>query len=231
MHERILRDVQARILSGTWAPGFRIPFETDMAREYGCSRMTVNKALTQLTRAGLLVRNRKAGTFVRAPQSVSAALEITNIRDEVEQGGNRYSYQLLSDEAQAEQPQFLAYLGPDAFRNTRKITCLHFSDDTPFCHEERLISKDAVPEVAEVSFEIEPPSAWLFKTVPWNAAEHQISACGAPAQVATHLAIAPGTACLVIERITQNDTGHVTWARLTYPGEKHRLIASFSPAG
>ena len=60
LHERILNDVREKIVSGTWPPGFRIPFETDMAKDYGCSRMTVNKALTQLARYGLLERARKS---------------------------------------------------------------------------------------------------------------------------------------------------------------------------
>ena len=231
LHLRILNDVQGKIVSGVWAPGFRIPFETDMAREYGCSRMTVNKALTQLTRAGLLERSRKSGTFVKAPRSLSAALEITNIRDEVEKAGRKYSYQLLSDSSAESQPVFLNHLGATAFCNIRKIKCLHFADDKPFCIEERIISKTAVPEVESASFEHEAPGAWLFQTVPWNAAEHQIFASAANEDTARLLKTPLGSACLVIERITQNEKGYVTWARLSYPGDQHRLFAKFTPAG
>ena len=231
LHLRILNDVQGKIVSGVWAPGFRIPFETDMAKDYGCSRMTVNKALTQLTRAGLLERSRKSGTFVKAPQSLSAALEITNIRDEVEKAGRKYSYQLLSDSSDDRQPAFLNHLGAAAFCNIRKIKCLHFADDKPFCIEERIISKTAVPEVVSASFEQEAPGTWLFKTVPWNAAEHQIFASAAKGDVASLLKIPQGSACLVVERITQNEKGYVTWARLSYPGDQHRLFAKFTPAG
>lgn len=231
LHHRILHDVESKIVSGAWAPGFRIPFETDMAKEYGCSRMTVNKVLTQLTRAGLLERNRKSGTFVKTPQSLSAALKITNIRDEVEKAGKKYSYQLLSDNPSARRPGFLNYLGASAFCNIRKVKCLHFADGTPFCFEERIICRNAVPEVEAASFEQEAPGAWLFKTVPWNSAEHQISACAATGKVAEVLDISPGTACLMVERITQNAKGYVTWARLSYPGEQHRLFANFTPSG
>ena len=51
-------------MSGEWAPGHRIPFEHELATEYGCSRMTVNKALSQLARAGLIERRRRSGSFV-----------------------------------------------------------------------------------------------------------------------------------------------------------------------
>lgn len=230
LHLRILNDVRDNIISGEWAPGFRIPFEVDMAKQYGCSRMTVNKALIQLTRAGLLVRNRKSGTYVNAPQSLSAALEITNIRNEVEKAGKQYSYCLLSDYTGEMKPDHLKRLGEKAFNNIRQITCLHFADAKPFCYEERIINIDAVPEVNDTSFENEAPGVWLIRTVPWNAAEHQISACGVTGDTAKALEVKSGTPCLVIERITQHEKGYVTWARLSYPGDQHRLIANFTPA-
>lgn len=52
--------------------------------------MTVNKVLTQLARAGLVERRRKAGTFVMRQQSRSAVLEIHDIRMEVAALGQPY---------------------------------------------------------------------------------------------------------------------------------------------
>lgn len=229
LHLRILNEVQENIVSGKWPPGFRIPFETDMAREYGCSRMTVNKVLTQLTKFGLLVRNRKSGTFVKAPQSLSAALQITNIRTEVEAAGKRYSYQLLDDVVRDQKAEDTSRLGPGRDRKIREITCLHSADDKPFCFEERIINMQAVPEIRKVRFDQDPPGKWLLRKVPWNTAEHQISACSASPELAGALSIDEGDACLVMERITQNEKGHVTWARLSYPGDQHRLFATFTP--
>ena len=52
LHRRIRSDIAERILSGEWSPGFRIPFEHELMEEYGCSRMTVNKALAPLAERG-----------------------------------------------------------------------------------------------------------------------------------------------------------------------------------
>lgn len=229
MHGRILNDVREKIVSGHWPPGYRIPFEADLAKQYGCSRMTVNKALTQLTRSGFLVRNRKSGTYVKAPQSLSAALEITNIQNEVEAAGKRYGYRLLSDHRRAATHADRDRMAEGSLRNVREIACLHEADGKPFCFEERLINKDAVPEVEEADFATTAPGPWLLQTVPWNSAEHQIVARAATPHVAETLAIEPGTACLEIQRKTKNEKGRVTWARMTYPGDEHRLVASFSP--
>jgi GntR family histidine utilization transcriptional repressor len=45
--------------------------------------MTVNKALTQLAKAGLIERRKKSGSFVTQPQAQSAVLEIHDIEAEV----------------------------------------------------------------------------------------------------------------------------------------------------
>ena len=50
LHQRIRDDIEARIMSGDWPPGHRIPFEHELMAEYGCSRMTVNKVLSTLAR-------------------------------------------------------------------------------------------------------------------------------------------------------------------------------------
>lgn len=231
LHLQILNVVQDNIVSGKWPPGFRIPFETDMAEEYGCSRMTVNKALTQLTQSGFLIRNRKSGTFVKAPQSLSAVLEITNIRSEVTSTGKQYSYTLLSDVVRDVEQQDHSHFASDTIKKIREVKCLHAANGKPFCFEERIINLNAVPEIKTVSFETEAPGQWLLQRVPWNSAEHQIIATAAPSHTANALGIKTGDACLVVERTTKNKRGYVTWARLSYPGDQHRLFATFTPTG
>ncbi len=83
LHQKILADIEGKIISGEWSPGHRIPFEVDLARDYGCSRMTVNKVLTQLAARGLIERKRKSGSTVRHPTAQSAVLEIRDIASEV----------------------------------------------------------------------------------------------------------------------------------------------------
>ena len=81
LHERIRGDLEGKILSGAWPPGHRIPTEQELRTEYGCSRMTVNKVMTQLANAGLVLRRRKTGSIVMPQQSQNAVLEIKDIKD------------------------------------------------------------------------------------------------------------------------------------------------------
>lgn len=223
-------DIQSHIVSGRWAPGFRIPFETDLAAQYGCSRMTANKVLTQLSRAGLLERKRKLGTFVKAPQAQSAVLEIHDIEREIKTLGLNYQFRLFDRDIHGATDADMSRLSLESPGPVLELSCIHLASERPFCLEERLINLEAVPEAEKMDFSTEPPGGWLLKQVPWIEAEHTISSVSAERDEAHHLAIDEGAPCLVVERRTRNNERNVTWARLTYPGQQHKLVAKFTPS-
>ena len=229
LHARIVADVEAAILSGSWPPGHRLPTETELAAQYGCSRMTVNKAMTRLTAAGLIERRRKSGTHVRVPQAQSAVLEISDIREEVLGLGMAYRYVLLKVRRRKGNAQDRRLLGAPGVGPILALDCLHFAGARPFCREERLIDLVTVPTASEEAFTDRPPGRWLLERVPWSIAEHTIRAAEAEEEMASTLLIPPGAACLVVERRTRLEERPVTFVRLTYPGAAHTLTASFRP--
>jgi len=230
LHQTILREIEGRIVSGEWPPGFRLPFEVDLAEHYGCSRMTVNKVMTQLAKAGLIERHRKAGSFVTRPRAQSAVLELHDIEAEVKSLGLPYAYTLISRKdrrSNAEDRRLMELHQPTPMI---ELLAVHRAGARPFCVEERRINAGAVPEAADTDFETNAPGQWLIAQVPWSAAENRIQAMGAPAEAARLLELPKGTACLVVERRTWSHAGPITFVRLTYPGDSHTLIARFAPA-
>ncbi|MCV3210084.1 histidine utilization repressor [Mesorhizobium sp. YC-39] len=230
LHQRILSDISEKILSGAWAPGHRIPFEHELTAEYKCSRMTVNKALSQLAKAGLIERRRRSGSFVRRPQSQAAVLEIHDIRIEVEALGLPYRYQRLErlqrrSSAEDRMLLELATSGP-----VLALEGLHFAGRRPFAHERRLINLAAVAEAGEEEFLDIAAGPWLIGRVPWSEAEHRIRAIAADDHIADALDIEPGAPCLVVERRTWSAEHPVTHVRFTYPAESHTLVARFRPS-
>lgn len=230
LYQRILDDIESRILSGEWQPGFRIPFEHELTQQYSCSRMTVNKALSQLAKAGMIVRKRRSGSFVSKPQSQAAVLEIHDIRDEVEQLELPYRYELQQAIARKSTARDGKKL--DIERNTPliELSCRHYAGKRVFALEERIINLQAVPEAAKTDFSKQSPSPWLIACVPWSNAQHKIHATAADESVALTLGIPVGAACLVIERQTWNAGQPVTYVRFTYSGDSHALIARFTPS-
>lgn len=230
LHQRILDDIETRIISGEWQPGYRIPFEHELTEYYNCSRMTVNKALTQLAKAGLIERKRRSGSFVSFPQSQAAILEIHDIRDEVAALGQPYRFELLKRNERLSGPADARHIDMPRHTPLVELVCRHYAGKRVFALEERIISLDAVPSAAETDFAEHSPGPWLVSCVPWSNAQHSIRAVVSTEENAATLGVPAGSPCLVVERQTWNADQPVTHVRFTYPGDSHALVAKFTPS-
>lgn len=226
LHDRIRGDIEGRIMSGTWEAGHRLPPEHAFMEEYGCSRMTVHKAIDALVDRGLIERRKRAGSFVAAPKAHRAALEIPDIAGEIRGQGKDYRLGLITRVEREADPRDRELLeiadGP-----VLSLQCLHRADGKPFALEERLISLAAVPAARTVDFAQESPGAWLLAHVPWTDARHRITAIAATRPIAERLAVPLGSPCLSVERWTWRSDARITYARQVYPGDRHALMASF----
>ena len=227
LSERIRRDLEARIRSGAWAPGRRLPIEQALMAEYGCARMTVSKAVMALAEAGLVERRRKAGSFVARPYVQTAVLEIPDLAVVIAGRGEAYRYEMIRrTERRASDDPGEAALG--AVGDVIAIEGLHSAAGRPFALEHRIISTAGVPEALSADFTGQAPGSWLLAHVPWSDARHRISAVSADAATARRLSTPKGHACLQLERWTWRAGQGVTFARQTYPGDAYDLAAEFT---
>ncbi len=67
LHHQVYLDLRAALDAGEWRPGDRLPPERELAERYGCSLITVRRALGDLARERRLERTRGRGTFVTRP--------------------------------------------------------------------------------------------------------------------------------------------------------------------
>jgi GntR family histidine utilization transcriptional repressor len=230
LYQRIRSDLEGRIMSGEWPPGYRLPFEHELMDTYSCARMTVNKVLSGLAAAGLVERRRRAGSFVSRPKVHSAVLQIPDLKAEVENRGERYGYRLLQRQKRAATRDDKARLDLALRTPVLALRCRHDAAKQPFALEDRILNLDAVPEAAKQDFSAVPPSTWLVDHVPWTEAEHRISAGNADKALAAELNIDEGAACLIIERRTWRNGEPITAVRLIHPGPLYDLIARFTPS-
>jgi GntR family histidine utilization transcriptional repressor len=226
--QRIGSEIEARIASGEWKPGHRIPFEHELVTHYGCARATVGKALTALVRAGLLERRRKAGTFVAYPHVQSAVLDIPDIGQAIADRTGSYHFDLLASDIRRDDGLSGNFASGTYLRH---ITGIHQGQDGPFAFEDRLISLDSVPEARDADFTIQSPSVWLIRSIPWTQARHRISAIGASSEISSNLGIPRHTPCLLVERWTWRTGEPVTYVCQTFRGDRFDLVANFTPEG
>lgn len=232
LHARLIEEFRRKIVDGSWPAGHQLPKETELAASHGVSRMTMNKALTQLAQDGYVVRRKRSGTFVAQARVQSAIMEISNIAEEVAALGHTHRWTLLTRQQRYLQPADLHALGvqrPQFEDEVLYLQGVHFSDDRPFCLETRAINLTAVPAAADQDFAAEPPGHWLLRAMPWTTARHQVRAINVAGGAAKLLDLSPGTACLDILRKTGIEGTWVTYARLIYPGAAHQLVAEFEP--
>lgn len=230
LHQRIRSDIEARIRSGEWAPGHRAPTEAELLAQYGCSRMTVNKAMTALVEAGLIVRRKRAGSFVARPKVHAPVLNIPDIQSEIVARGEAYAFRLLSRIVRAADRDNPDEVALAAGGKLLALDGVHDAGGRPFALERRLVSLRAAPDMAAADFAEHPPGAWLLEHVAWTEAESRIGAINVDADDARLLALDEGTACLVVDRRTWREGQHVTRVRQIFPGEAYDLVARFGPS-
>ena len=64
IYAQLIRGIQIRIVAGIFPPGERLPSVRDLAAEAGVNPNTMQRALSELEREGLLYSARTAGRYV-----------------------------------------------------------------------------------------------------------------------------------------------------------------------
>ena len=82
---QLIAQIQQQIVTGQLMPGDRLPSVRDLAAQAGVNPNTMQRALTELERLGLVRSQRTAGRFVTEDEAVIRALKEdlarTQIRD------------------------------------------------------------------------------------------------------------------------------------------------------
>ncbi len=68
LHHQVYLDLKAALDAHEWKPGEQVPTERELAERYGCSLITIRRALGELVREQRLERTRGRGTFVLHPR-------------------------------------------------------------------------------------------------------------------------------------------------------------------
>jgi len=223
MFQRIKDYLLAEIAGGRWKEGDLVPSEQALVAQFGVSRMTVNRAVRELTAEQVLTRRQGAGTFV-APQKYQATLlEIRNIADEVRARGHvhRSSLQRLEAVAagEAQARQFGLAAGAPLFHTL----IVHFENGVPIQVEDRWVNPACAPDYLAQDFSRITPNEYLMVAAPLQGAHYSIEALVAPRDIADLLAIDTRQPCLVLRRSTRSGQRVASLATLWHPGHRYQF--------
>lgn len=223
--------VRDKVHTGEWDVGDRIPSEIDLAAGFGVARMTVNRALRELTDEGTLERVAGVGTFVAAGKPQSNLLMIAHIRDEIESRGHQYLCQVISKAQELASFEIAAALGLPINTSVYHVVCLHLENGRPIQLEDRYVNPQAAPGFIDQDFAAAPPSEYLFHNVSHHELEieHVVDATLPTPDQAALLGMQVGEPCLTLTRRTWTNGTPVTFAHFVHPGNRYRLGSRFKP--
>lgn len=225
--QRIKDYLLAEIHAGRWTEGDAIPSEQALARQFGVSRMTVNRAVRELTDEQILARVQGSGTYVAQQKYQATLVEIKSIADEIRARGHVHRSELhlleRSKATDALAKQFGAKIGDVLFHSI----IVHFENDIPIQVEDRWVNAAAAPDYMQQDFTHVTPNEYLVAAAPLQGVSYSIEAMGAPREIADMLHIVPKEPCLVLHRKTLSK-GHVaSIATMWHPGSRYQFAGSF----
>lgn len=227
LYARVKNRISDAIGRGEWSPGDRVPSESELVRETGVSRMTVNRALRELTADGLLVRVQGVGTFVAERKPHAALFDTSSIADDIAARGHRHSarvVRLAAEPAPADAARaFDRAEGDELFRSL----VVHSDDQVPVLLEDRWVDPELVPDYLQQDFGVTTAHDHLMAIAPPSEIEHIVEAVAPGREECRLLKIGPHEPCLLLRRRTWWKKRVVSAVRLLYPGTRYRLEGRF----
>ena len=226
-YEQVKAFIKTRISAGTWKPGDPVPSEAALAAQFGISRMTVNRALRELTAEGMVTRVQGSGTRVAELHRISSRLTIRDIHEEVVERGHVHTTRVLMVEAEKASADLARTLGLRTGARVFHTMLVHLENGVPIQYEDRYVNPAAAPDFLETDFTRTTPTHHLLQHAPLTEASYSIEACLPSAQEARQLGIKRGEPCLAMMRRTVSGAHVASVARLIYPGTRYSFAGQF----
>jgi GntR family histidine utilization transcriptional repressor len=229
LYQKVQKHILELIDSGRLPAGSRIPSENELVVTLNVSRMTIHRALRELTAQGLLVRVQGVGTFVAAPKPQSALLEIVSIAEEIRRQGGIHSSTVHLLRSEPAPPEIARFMQLAQRSCVYHAVLVHCDRGRPVQLADRYVNPAVAPRFLEQDFTRITPNEYLVGVAPVSEVDHLIEAVLADQNARKLLKLKKNTPCLVLHRTTWSGDLVATHSLFTYPGPYFRLGGRFKP--
>lgn len=226
-YQKIKDHVLAQIQNGVWKEGDAIPGEEALAREFGVSRMTVNRAIRELSDEQIVERVQGSGTFVAQQKYQATLVEIRNIAEEIAARGHQHRSELHRLERVKAGEVLARSFGVKPEATLFHSVVVHFENGLPIQIEDRHVNPDVAPDYLSQDFTTQTPNAYLMRVAPLQGVSFVIEAVLPPPAVAEMLAMPPTEPCLVLHRQTRSMGRVATVAAMWHPASRYQFTGVF----
>jgi GntR family transcriptional regulator, N-acetylglucosamine utilization regulator len=145
LHHQVYLDLKAALDAGEWRAGDRLPTERDLAARYGCSLITIRRALSELVRESRLERTRGRGTFVLAPRIDVDFAGTLSFTEEMQTRGLDPETRLVASRPEAAGEAVAGALGLELGSPTLYLERLRLADGEPLLLEQVHLPAERFP--------------------------------------------------------------------------------------
>lgn len=227
LYEQVKDYIMQHIHSKEWPPDTRIPSENQLVSELGISRMTVNRALRELSEQGYLVRIQGVGTYVAPPKPLATLFEISNIDDEIRSLGGVHSSEVYLLREESASPEVASAMEISAGTQLYRSVIVHRNSGKPVMLADQYVNPQSAPDYLKQDFTKITTSKYLLSVAALTDIEHIVEAVLPDSTVCKLLEMEPHEPCLVLHRQTWDHQRVVTHSRMTYPGLIYRIGGRF----
>jgi GntR family transcriptional regulator len=204
---QLMDALRARIRAGVYQIGDLIPGESRLQAEFGLSRITVRRAVDELSREGILIKEQGRGTYVsRAPEITQGLNTLSTVTDTLLQMGLTPENAEITLEMEEAEESVAAALKIEPGAPVWHLFRLRSAHRTPICLTDNYLLPDLVP-----GFSTELLRASLYETyeqvygLTLARGEEIVTAGAATPEEAAKLDIRPGAPLLIVIRTTYLD--------------------------
>lgn len=225
--QRIKDHVLQQIQSGQWQQGQAIPSEAALAKQFNVARMTVNRALRELSDEQTLNRVQGSGTFVAQQKYQSTLVQLRNIADEISARGHQHRGELQRLERYKADTALLRKFELTAANQLFHSVVVHFENDVPIQVEDRYVNPAVAPDYMAQDFGSQTPNAYLTRVAPLQGVKYAIEASMPSPEVAELLRMEITEPCLVLRRCTRSQGQVASVSALWHPASRYQFTGSF----
>lgn len=228
LYLKIKEYILEKINRGEWPSGHKIPSEAELVSFFDTSRMTVNRAMRELSAQGKLIRKQGLGTFVSQPKPQSSFLEISSIAEVIQQSGGKYTCRvhLLCEEKAT--PYLARQMEMEPYSTVFHSVLVHLDNDVPIQLADRFVKPSIAPEYLKQNFTVLTPAEYLLQLAPIYSAEHIVEAMIPDAWIRELLDINESEPCLALSRKTWVQGEVATFSKFYSPGSRYSLGGTFT---
>jgi GntR family transcriptional regulator len=152
VYYQIIEDIVSRINNGEWKVGERIPTEMELVEYYGVSRMTLRKALDELSEEGLLYKERGVGTFAAKKQIVRNQETLLGVYEEMTSQGRIVRSEVLRKQT-CKSKSIAKDLGQKPNSDIFHLQRLRYVDETKMLLDDTYLRREIGDKIADADFE------------------------------------------------------------------------------